>query len=186
MEMIRHEAEGEELDWMSGLRCREEVHEGPIIPVRMEHRGAAIAAIEDVEGVTGEVTSWDAGHGERVRENGASGKRKVACPLYQYFLSFSPLYHSRGRGSRPHGLPPDHGTADTTAASAACRPVLHPRPCSHLRCLTYCRRSRARVRLPAVARHVPSTSERGMYASRRAACTALEQGWVCFGGLCLS
>lgn len=71
MEMIGHQAEGENLHGMPGFGSGEQIQEGAIIPLRMEHRRAAVAAVEDMAGMTGEVTAWDAWHGERVRENGA-------------------------------------------------------------------------------------------------------------------
>lgn len=66
MEMIGHQAEGENFNGMSGFGRGEQVQEGPIVSIRMEHRGAAIAPIEDMEGVTGEVTAWNPGHGGKI------------------------------------------------------------------------------------------------------------------------
>lgn len=100
VEMIGHQAEGKNVNGMSGFSRSEEVHEGPIIPICIKHRGAAIASIEDMEGMTGEVPSWNARHGrEGPREWGVRHEKSSLSPLsalypYPYLKGFLLCGHS--------------------------------------------------------------------------------------------
>lgn len=93
MKMVGHHAKGEYLDGMSGFRGGEQFQKGSVVAVGVKHGGAAVAAIEDMEGMAGQMAARDAGHGERIRRAAARFKRKVACPLFLSLLATSRQAH---------------------------------------------------------------------------------------------
>lgn len=63
VEMVGHEAEAEELDWMFGFGDGEQVEEGAIILLFVKDRRAAVAPIDDMIGIAGDLSSGNARHG---------------------------------------------------------------------------------------------------------------------------
>ena len=53
MKMVGHHAKGEYLHGMSGSRGGEQLQKGSVVAVGVKHGGAAVAAIEDMEGMAG-------------------------------------------------------------------------------------------------------------------------------------
>ena len=83
MKMIRHQTEAQEFDGMFGFRSGEQVEEGDVVTLLEEDRRATVPAIQDMVGVSGDLTTRNPRHGvTRVGEIGGSGNRKVACPLF--------------------------------------------------------------------------------------------------------
>ena len=62
MEVVGHEAEAEELDGIAGFGVSEQVEEGSIVAVLVKDSCAAIATVEDVVDMAGDLTAWDARH----------------------------------------------------------------------------------------------------------------------------
>lgn len=53
MKMVGHQAQGEYLDGRPGFSDSEQFQKGSVIPVDVEYGSAAVAAIEDMEGMAG-------------------------------------------------------------------------------------------------------------------------------------
>ena len=87
MKMIRHEAETEHLHRILRFGSGEQIQQGGVIPAFVKYGGVAVAAIEDMEGVTGHMAARNAGHGgEGRRARGKDAPTKVACPLFVLIL----------------------------------------------------------------------------------------------------
>lgn len=83
MEMIGHQAEAEYLDGMPHFGGGEQVEKGGVITVLVEDRGAPIPTIQDMVGVSSDVSTRNPRHGKTtVRQTGGWRQEKVACPLF--------------------------------------------------------------------------------------------------------
>lgn len=82
MKMIGHQAEGEQLHRILRFGSGEQIQKGPVIPIGMKHGRAAVAAIEDMEGVASEMAARYAGHGgEGKRERGGMQRKSSLSPF---------------------------------------------------------------------------------------------------------
>lgn len=62
MKMIGHQAEAENLDGMSSFRRAEQIENGRIVAVLVKDRGAAVATVQDMIGVPGDLTTRSTRH----------------------------------------------------------------------------------------------------------------------------
>ena len=77
-----HQAKGEYLHGIPSFCSGEQLQKGSVIPVSVEHGGAAVAASEDMESMASQMAARDAGHRARIRGMAGRGNGKVACPLF--------------------------------------------------------------------------------------------------------
>lgn len=79
MKMIRHQADAENLEGMSGFRCTKQIEEGGIGGVFMKDGRATVSTIQHMVGVPSDVSARNPRHGKTtVRHTGGGRQEKVA------------------------------------------------------------------------------------------------------------
>lgn len=66
MKMVGPQAKGAYRDGMRGFGGGEQLQKDSVIPVGVKHGGAAVAAIQDLEGMAGQMAARDARHRARI------------------------------------------------------------------------------------------------------------------------
>lgn len=86
MEVVGHQAETEQRDWMFHFSGGKQIQEGAVVCLLVEDGCTAISTIDDVIGEAGNLSTGNARHAGRILLERTRFNRKVACPL------FCPLY----------------------------------------------------------------------------------------------
>lgn len=79
MKMVGHQTKREYLDGMLGFGGGEQFQKGSVVPIAVEHGGAAVAVIEDMEGMASQMAARY--RGENMRK----------CSTMQWESSLSPF-----------------------------------------------------------------------------------------------
>jgi len=82
MEMVGHEAEGQQTHGQLVLGLAQHAFKGGIVAIFMKNRGASHGAVEDVVDVAASGSTWSSWHGPTLRQTPTPGKIYESRPLF--------------------------------------------------------------------------------------------------------